>query len=610
MFTTSLSTSIARPALFLALAGLPFSAAAMEFKLGDEVAGKFDAALTAGTTIRTEAPDANVLGTLSAARVGLPPGQLGGNSGGNDLNFKKGRAVSTVVKGLFDFELSRRNLGVFARAQAWHDSELQDGDRAYGNIANGFRQNAPLGDNGFAAAAKFSNVRWADVYAFGRFAPADDMTLDLRGGRQVVNWGAAQFLPGGIDAINPADYAARLRPGALPQEGKVPVGMIYAKLAGGGGWGVEGFAQYEFRPAVLPPCGTFFAHVNYLPPGCNYVSVLGGAPFNVDDPTALASGRYPKRNADVEARDSGQFGAALRFGAAALRSEFRAYAMNYHSRMPSTRVTLANVGGGYGAPTTTRLTDPNGIKYATLFPEDIRLYGLSFGTQVDASLRLFGEVSHRPNQPINLNAADVIATFLTRSATAALNLAKNTNAIPPGGTFDAYDRFKVTTASLGASQAFAGALGAQQLALAGEVGWSHVAGLPDPGFLRYGRSDDYGTAAVNGAACVETSAARKSCALDGFVTTNAWGYRLRLAAQYPGLFFGAMLTPSLAFAADVDGYSYDGTFLKDRRSLRPGLRADWGRKYFAEVHYTRTWGGAYNTQIDRDTATLAVGVRL
>lgn len=610
MFTTSVSTSITRPALVLALAGLAFPAAAMDFKLGDEVAGKLDATLTAGTTVRTEAPDPNVLGTLSTARVGLPPGQLGGNSGGNDLNFKKGRPVSTVVKGLFDLELSRRNLGVFARAQAWHDIELQNGDRAYGNIPNGFRQNAPLSDAGFAAAAKFSNVQWADVYAFGRFdVGGEGATLDLRGGRQVVNWGVSRFFAGGIDAINPIDYPARLRPGALPQEGKVPVGMIYANLAAGKAWGVDAFAQYEFRPSVLPQCGTFFAHVNHAAIGCNYVSVLGA--FGVNDPTALASGRYPKRNPDIEARDSGQFGAALRFGVAALRTEFRAYAMTYHSRMPSTRVTLANVGGGYGDMTTTRLTDPNGIKYAALYVEDIRLYGLSFASIIDPSLRAFGEIAYRPNQPLNLNASDLITTFLTRSATAALNLAKNTNAIAPGGTFDAYDRFKVTTASLGANKVFPGAMGAARTILSGELGWSHVAGLPDHGFLRYGRSEDYGTAAVNGGpACTDTTAAKKACALDGFVTSNAWGYRLHLSANYPGAFFGGMLTPSLTFAHDVSGYSYDGTFSKARKTLRPGVRAEWNNKYFADIQYTRIAGGAYNTQIDRDTVTLAVGVRL
>ena len=183
-----------------------------------------------------------------------------------------------------------------------------------------------------------------------------------------------------------------------------------------------------------------------------------------------------------------------------------------------------------------------------------------------------------------------------------------TNAIPPGGTFDGYDRFKVTTMSLGGDKAFPAAWGAERLTLSGELGWSHVGGLPDAGALRYGRSDDFGIAAINGVACVDTTAAQKSCAHDGFVTGNAWGYRLRLAASYPGAFLGATVMPSLFFSHDVGGYSYDGGFVKDRKTLRPGIRAEWHRKYFADIQYTRVSGGAYNTQIDRDNLTLVAGV--
>jgi hypothetical protein len=65
--------NIFRLAVALSLTTLPGIAAATDFRLGDEVAGKFSATLTAGTTIRTESPDPAVLGTLSTARVGLPP---------------------------------------------------------------------------------------------------------------------------------------------------------------------------------------------------------------------------------------------------------------------------------------------------------------------------------------------------------------------------------------------------------------------------------------------------------------------------------------------------------------------------------------------------------
>jgi hypothetical protein len=588
------------------LAGVSLSAAAGDFKLGDAVEGKLNGAVTFGTTIRTESPDPSVYGATASTRVPeVPPGRLSGNAAGHDLNFKKNRPVSTVLKGVFDLELKRQNLGVFVRAKAWHDFELKDGDRAYGNTPNGYAQNVPLSDKGFDPEAKFSNARLADLYGFGRFNVADDTPLDLRVGRQSVYWGTSRFVAGGINVINPVNAPARLRPGALPQEGNIPVAMTYANLGGGRQWGVDGFLQHEFRPSVLAPCGTFYNTSNYAPIGCNYASVVG----SITDPVALAQGIYPHRLPDVNARDSGQYGLSARYTAESVRTDFRVYAMKYHSRTPSIRATNANIAGGYGSLATfSRLTNPNGQKYSLVYPEDIRLYGVSFDTRLDPSVRVYGEAAYRPNQPLNINAQDLISAFLQRSPTSLLNLAKNTNAIPPGGTFDAYDRFKVTTASLGLSKTFSRVLGAAQLELGGELGWSHVNGLPDPGVMRYGRSDNYGTGAVNGVPCTDTTLAQKACAHDGFVTTNAWGYRVRLAANYPGAFFSATLTPSLTVAHDVKGYSYDGSFLKDRVVLRPAVRADWKKEYFAELQYVRISGGAYNLLVDRDTVTLVAGV--
>lgn len=600
-------------AAMLALAGLSLPASAVDFKMSDGVEGKFNATVTVGTMIRTEAPDPGVYGAAAGPLVGLPAGLLGANGGNSDLNFTKNDAVSTVLKAVADVELKGQTFGLFLRAMAWNDFELKDGNRLYGNIANGFKQNAPLSDNGFAPEAKFSNAQITDAYVSAKANMGGDATLDGRVGRQVVNWGTAQLTGGGINVVNPINIAAQQRPGAVPEETKVPVGMVYVNFAAGKQWGAEGFIQYEWRPTALAGCGTFFVTANYSRTGCNYVSVLP----NLTDPVALASGRYGHRNLDIDAKDSGQFGLSLRYNAASIGTEFRGYAMNYHSRNYSLRGTNANIAGAattaaaYGTfnPVTnalTRLTDPNGSKYGLIYAEDIRLVGLSFDTRVDPSMRVYGELAYRPNQPLNLNSADQLAALLQRSPTAALNLARNLLAIPPGGSFDAYDRFKVTSATVGANKVFANALGAERVVLAGELGIIHVNGLPDPGVIRYGRSDIYGVAAINGQAC---TASAKTCAHDGFVTTNSTGYRLRLTANYPGALFGATLTPLLSFAQDVSGYSYDGTFFKDRRVFAAGLRAEWDKKYFAGLQYTQYSGAAYNTLIDRDNVVLAAGVK-
>lgn len=272
-------------------------------------------------------------------------------------------------------------------------------------------------------------------------------------------------------------------------------------------------------------------------------------------------------------------------------------------------MTNPNIAGGFGATVNARLLDPNGLKYQMSYPEDIRVFGLSFDTRPREGSRVYGEYSYRPNQPLGINASDLIAAFLNRGALSALNLAKGVLALPPGATFEGWDRYKVSMATLGAAQTWPNMLGAARLTLSGEIGWSHVYGLPDPGRLRYGRSDDYGLASVDGGpACVDNTAARKSCDRNGFITPNAWGYRFRLAATYPGAFFGAALVPSLFYGKDAKGNSYGGFFVEDRWVVRPAIRAEW-RSVFAEISYTHTGGGAYNTLIDRDLLTLFTGIR-
>ena len=606
------NTSRSQRLVAAALASFSLPLAAMDFKLDDGVEVSAKATVTAGTMIRTESPDPAIYSLSMSNRVGAPPGQMTSHTAGaGDLNFEKNKPVSTVIKAVADLQVKKQEFGAFARIMAWEDTELKGGNRAEGNFANGLARNASLSDAGFSPAAKFGNAIIGDAYVFGKAKVGESSVLDFRLGRQTLTWGTARLTPGGINVVNPVNVAAIQRPGALPEESPIPVGMVYANLAAGKNWGAEGFVQYEFRPTELPGCGTFFSTANYLAPGCNASAMQAFAP-DLNEAAGLARGTYVhRRSSDDLASDGGQYGLSLRYAAEGLNTDFRAYALNYHSRAPQLRVYLPNVAGGYGtlagALNSTRLTDPNGLQYSLTYAEDIKLYGLSFNTKINPTLSLYGEVAYRPNQPISLNASDLIAAFVTRAPTTALNVARGVNAIAPGGTFDGYDRFKVTTGTIGTTKVIPQVLGAERLVILGELAVSHVAGLPSLGVLRYGRADDFSRGALDGQVCTDTSGTGKQCAQDGYVSKNAWGLRLILSATYPGAVLGATVTPSLYLSKDVAGYSYDGTFLKDRQVVRPGVRFDWNKKYFANIQYSLVSGGAYNTFTDRDTLSLVVG---
>lgn len=619
-------------ALIAAVVSQAFPVVAQDAKAADALDVSFHGTLTAGTTIRTEDPNPSNYALIPSTMVpGATPGQYVGQTGGSDLNYSKGQAVSTVVKALVDLDIHGKTLGLFVRANAWNDSVQGHSNVAYGNYANGYKTNTPLSDNGLAPEAKFSNAVFRDAYLYGKFDLGEQGKLDARVGRQVLNWGTSQFFTGGIGAAtNPLDLAAQLRPGALPQEGKLPVGMVSLSFNSGKAWGVDGYVPYEFRSTVLPGCGTFFDTATIVQTGCNLAGAIAapiaGTPLasmaTLTEQSLLGSGYYLHRSADGTPADSGQYGLSVRYAAASLNTEFRGYVMNSHQSLPNIfRVTVENVGGatlpaGLGGGLA-RLSNPNGLKYGIVLPESTQTVGASFDSKLGPATRVFGELAYRPNQPLPLTGTDMLTGFLLRAPNSLLQLRKNILAIPAGGTFDGFDRYAVTTANLGINQVIPKVLGADRVVLAAEVGLSNVAGLPDPSILRYGRALAFGAAPyqINGAltACAETAPGLngvpgKTCTNDGFVSSNAWGLRARVSATYADALFGAALTPSLTLAKDVSGYSYDGTFSEGRLMTRVGLRADWGKRFFADVTYTGLSGGNYNLAADRSNLALVAGM--
>ena len=305
-FARSPSVCSVRKMSWLTWCVLVFAQPSIAADLGHGIEASFSGVATFGTALRTEDPSPGVLGGASAARVlGTPTGQLAPTSsaGSSDLNFSSGQAVSTVVKAMAGLDLHRGHTGLFMRAQAWHDLTLKHSDAAYGNFPNGFKQNVPLSDAGFAPEAQFANVQAMDVYGYTRLEVGAASDLALKLGRQFVNWGNARFFSGGINVINSSNYAAAARPGAMVEESRLPVGMLYGKLQTTPVSTFDGFVQYESRTHVLPGCGTFYAQANYAATGCGFVNASGKS-----DTVGFATGSYIHRSDDVALASSGQFG--------------------------------------------------------------------------------------------------------------------------------------------------------------------------------------------------------------------------------------------------------------------------------------------------------------
>ena len=598
------------------LAGPAFG---VSFNIG-EIEGSFDSSLSVGASWSTAKPDRNLIGVNNGGKG------LSQTSDDGHLNFKRGETFSKIFKGIHDLELKYGDTGVFVRGKYWYDFELKDESREFKDIS----------DHNRKEGAKSSGGQILDAFIYHNYSIAD-APGSVRFGKQVVSWGESTFIGGGINSVNPIDVSAFRRPGAEIKEGLIPVNMFYVSQSLTDNLSAEAFYQLEWDQTVTDNCGTFFSQPDVIADGCSdnlrllgkrsTVAAGGGLPlmnaFGVD---INEEGVLVRRGADRDARDSGQFGVAMHYNFEPLDTEFGAYFMNYHSRAPIFSATGASA-ATYAAANALTPTAAVGLRplivagnssYFVEYPEDIRLYGLSFSTTLPTGTAWSGELSYRPNAPVQLNTTDI----LYAGVTPLIGLG---GASPLQGAADqdlhGYRRKELTQFQTTFTHFFDQVMGASRLTLVGEVGVTHVGGLEIKSDARYGRDPVYGPgqgplcAALNAGTVAgagpgaDASNATKNCNNDGFTTSTSWGYRGRAIWEYPDVFAGVNLKPNVAWSHDVSGYSPGpgGNFEEGRKAVSLGLDAEYQNTYTASLAYTNFFGGDYNTSVDRDFVALSFG---
>ena len=583
--------------LCMAASTITTSANAIDLKY-DDLDITLHGGISYGTTVRADSRDSGLIQSGNAARVGSTGTAVAGsNTDDGDLNFGKGDTVSSIVKAVLGADVKRGNYGFALRAKAWHELALGEDNPAFGNLPNGYSNNHPLRDAGLPERAKFSGAVFQDTYVYGAFSPWG-LPLTARLGNQFLPWGSGWAISGGISALNPVDLPAVRRAGALPEEMLVPIPALYGKLGVSESMTLEGFYQFRFRPTEVDGCGTFFSTYDYVSKGCNNI-VVSPSPA-ISDTTARALGLFGKRAPTPDVSNSGEFGLSLTHKVLDLGTEFGVYLSEYHSRLP----VASAVKAGRAAPAPFLPGDPDGLNplYFTEYPERIRMLGLTFSSKHE-DLALAGELTYRPSQPVVFNATELLRAFV--SSAAPTTLRADGTATPLGGVFHGYDKRQVTQAQLSASNKFHSVLGAEEIALTAEVGLKYMNDLPDQASRRYGRQDAFGVGPVAGV-CVGDAI---QCSQEGYVSRRAWGYRLKAGLRYPNIVDQIDFTPSLTFAHDVRGWSYDNAFNEGRHTLGVSLRGTYRKMYYADLNWMPTWGGYYNNARDRSYLSASAGLR-
>lgn len=597
----------------IALAGIAGHVHAFQFGDTDGFYGNVNTTIGYGIGWRTQDPADDLIGkaqfdpTVSALGLGSDAqrrarGRYSVNGDDGDLAYEKWDPISNAVT--VSVEISANygpNWGGFVRAYGFYDFENNDRD----NLSRAAKNRVG------------TQTRVLDAFVFHNFN-AGGRQGTVRVGQQVVSWGESTFIQGGINAINPVDVSKLRVAGAELKQAFLPLHMIWGSYNLTDNLSMEALYMFDFRSTDPDPVGTYFSTNDFAVIGGRYVMLnFGTVPQPVINPdlyptvceqgnlgasdtglpTALVaagcSAAFP-RSKTRDPSKSGQGGFAFRYLAENFNNtEFGFYALNYHSRVPLIS-GIAVIGQA-----------PNTGSYFTEYPEDIRMYGVSFNTQMQSTgIALQGELSYRPNQPFQIDDVELLFAGLSPLNVLIpqpyLRFVSQLGQYGPGEEIRGYERHKLAQLQFTATKVFGPGnwLGSDQLALVGEVGFTHV-DLPDN--LRFnGDGTDTG-----GGPDVNTGSGRNPITqVEGFPTKFSWGYRLAMRADYTNVFGTPFnVSPRVAFNHDVNGSTPGpgGSFVEDRKSVTIGAESNYLSRWVFDVAYTNFFGGgSYNLIHDRD----------
>jgi hypothetical protein len=573
--------SVIATAVTMVLAAGAGSVQAFEFQYG-ELTGSFDTTVSLGALWRTESPEKSLISIANGGTSRDP------NSDDGNLRYKRNELVSTTLKATHDLELKYHNFGAFVRGSYFYDPTIRHND----DLSRKARD--VLG----------SDAEILDAYVRGTF-DLGGRKLNLRLGRQVVSWGESTFIQNGINVLNPVNVSRLRAPGSELKEGFIPTMMAYASQELTDNLSVELALPTEWKKTKIDPAGSFFSTNDFVSEGGNIAYTGFGRRNDINGPAGIFglnadAALWAPRSKDRDASNDGQYGISFRYFAPQLNNtEFGFYHVNYHSRTPfvsgyrggitsaATPVPGCTV---FDAPTATFAGLAAGCAFAAgragsyfvEYPEDIKLFGLSFNTSLPSGIALQGEYSYRRNQPMQLPSAELL-----NAALGAASQLTTTNPVAArtfhayGDEVSGYRRVKMHQIQFTGTKAFGPTFGAEQLVVVGEVGYTR---LELPSNLKFAAPGCH-LPQPGSSSAASFGSTSSGC----FATENSWGYRLVGRLDYPNAIGDVAVSPRLAFSHDVSGQS--PTFNEGAKALTLGFGFNYRQNWQADIAYTAFFGG-------------------
>lgn len=474
--------------------------------LDDKVRGTFDSTLTYGI----------------AWRVGAPASALDSPTNGGNYNFDPGDLVSNRFTGTHELGIAGDNYGAFFRATYFYDSAMDRTDLTVPGFSTG----------SVSDKRAVSEVDLLDAYVYGTYGP-----LTLRIGKQVISWGENTFIQGSLNDINTTDVSKLRVPGSELKVALLPNEAIHAAFELTNSATAEAFWLADFDEAQLDPAGTFWNTATFVADGGYQLGPL-------------------RRSGDIYAKNSGQWGVAVRYFAPALWTgfDFGLYYMNLHSHSP---LLSSRAGVPFAHPVLPRAS------YMLEYPENIKYVGASFGTNV-AGWAWSGEISHRSNAPVQLDG------FVEAALGAPVALTGGAP-VAPGAYIQGWDRLEVN----------------QFQTTLQRIHIPHIIRADQGVFLA-----EFAVNWVNDKPRLPTFEP---------ITHSSGGYQIRYGVDYNRALANVInLSPSVALRHDVWGVSSESggskLFIDNRKSISVGLNWSYLVDLEGSISYTMNFdgGGAKN----------------
>ncbi|WP_248800814.1 DUF1302 domain-containing protein [Pseudomonas sp. MWU13-2105] len=347
------------------------------------VAFQFDTGIPDLTTSWT-----NTLKYSNAFRVKGREGSVSGGPGTSvpnsnmddgDRNFSTG-LISNRLDWLSDLDVYYKDVGARLSGAAWYDSVYNESND---NNSPGTANALSVPNNHFTDATRNLHGRKAEVLDAFVYGSRDvgDTRVSGRLGQFTQIYGESLFF--GANGIANAQSTVDLVklqsvPGSQFKEILLPTKQVSGNWQLSDSVSVGAYYQFEWKKTRLPGSGSYFSGGDFV----------GAGAESVYFPTGVLV-----HDGSINARNSGQFGAQLKFSVDDW--DFGLYAAKYHDKTPIF----------YFRPAA--LIPGDNDTYVDVYAQDIKVFGASFSTQAGEA-NVAGELSMRVDTPLAATGGVVI----------------------------------------------------------------------------------------------------------------------------------------------------------------------------------------------------------